>query len=76
MEIDNEVSQIAATFEEERKGILRVVQIGGSQAHNEIAEYNQDVGRVCNYCMEAISTSDHIKWECKHFEATRKEIDA
>ena len=44
MEIDNDVSRIAATFEEEEKGILRVVQMGGSQALNEIAYFNQDVG--------------------------------
>ena len=52
------------------------MQIGGSQALNEIVGYNQDVGRICSYCMEAVSTSDHVKWECKHVEATRKEIDA
>ena len=48
----------------------------GMQAFNEIAEYNQDVGRICNYCLEAVSTSEHVRWECKHFDATRKEIDA
>ena len=76
LEIDDEVSQVVATFEEEEKGLLRVVQMGGTQALNEIADYNQDVGRICNYCMEAISTSDHVKWERKHVDATRKEIDA
>ena len=60
LEIDNDVSRIAATFEDEEKGILRVVQMGGSQELNEIADYNQDVGRVCSYCMEAVSTSDHV----------------
>ena len=50
--------------------------MGGTQALNEIADYNQDVGRICNYCMEAISTTDHVRWECKHFDVTRKEIDA
>ena len=60
LEIDNEVSQVVATFEEEEKGILRVVQMGGAQALNEIADYNQAVGRICNYCMETISTSDTL----------------
>ena len=75
LEIDNEISQITANMEEE-KGILRIVQTGGRQALNEIAEYNQDVGRICSYCFEAVSTSDHVKWECKHFDATRKGIGA
>ena len=52
------------------------MQIGGAQALHEIADYNQDVGRICNYCLEAVSTSEHVRWECKHFDATRKEIDA
>ena len=25
--------------------------------------------------MEAVSTSEHVRWECKHFDATRIEID-
>ena len=75
LEIDNEISQVAAKLEDDEKGILRVVQMGGTQALNEIAEYNQDVGRICNYCLEAVSTSEHVRWGCKHFDATRKEID-
>ena len=59
-----------------KKGILRVVQMGGSLALNEIADFNQDVDRICSYCMEAVSTNDHIKWECKFFAPTRKSIDA
>ena len=50
--------------------------MGGAQALNEIADYNQDVGRICNYCLEAVSTSEHVRWECKRFDATRNEIDA
>ncbi len=50
--------------------------MGGSQALNDIADFNQDVRRICSYCLEAVSTSDHIEWECKHFDPTRKEIDA
>ena len=63
-------------MEEEGKGILRIVQMGGALARNEIADFNQDVSRICSYCNEAISTQDHIKWECSFFAPTRKEIDA
>lgn len=66
---------MAANLEDEEKGILRVVQMEGTQTPNEIADYNKDVGRICNYCLEAVSTSDHVRWECKHVDATRKEID-
>ena len=31
---------------------------------------------MCSYCHAAISTSDHIKWGCKHFDPVRKEVDA
>jgi len=50
--------------------------MGGSQAKKEIADYNQDVEGVCNYCYEADSTADHVRWACKHFDPIRKEIDA
>ena len=40
------------------------------------ADFNQDVGRLCSYCHEAVSTSDHVKWECKHIDPIRKEVDA
>ena len=41
LEIDNNLSQIAVNLEEEEKGILRTVQMGGTQALNEIVEYNE-----------------------------------
>ena len=44
LEIDHDISRIAPTFDEEEKGILRVVQMGGSQALDQIANYNEDVG--------------------------------
>ena len=75
LEIDNDISRIAPTFDEEEKGILRVVQMGGSQALDQIADYNEDLGRICTYCKEAISTSDHIRWVCKYFDPVRREID-
>ena len=47
-------------MEEEGKGILRIVQMGGTLARNEIADFNQDVSRICSYCNDAIFTQDHI----------------
>ena len=76
LEIDNDLSRIAVNIKEEEKGILRTVQMGGTQALNEIADFNQDVGRTCSYCHEAVSTSDHVKWECTRFDPIRKEIYA
>lgn len=77
LEIDNDLSRIGVNIEEEEEeGVLRTVQMGGAQALNEIADFNQDVGRLCSYCHEAVSTSDHVKWECKHFDPIRKEIVA
>ena len=49
--------------------------MGGSQALDQIANYNEDVGRTCTYCQETISTSDHIRWVCEHFDPVRREID-
>ena len=77
LEIDNDISRIANNLEEEEEtGILRTVQMGGNQALNDITDYNQDVDRMCRYCGEAVSTSDHIRWSCKHFDPVRKEVDA
>ena len=63
------------TLRRKKKGILRTVQMGGIQALNDIADYNQDVGRMCSYCGEAVSTSEHIRWSCKYFDLVRKKVD-
>ena len=68
IEIDNDISQVAGALDEEEKGIIRIVMMGGSQAKKEVATYNQDVEGVCNYCFEADSTVDHVRWACKHFD--------
>ena len=68
LEIDNDVSRFAQNFDDEAKGILRTVQMGGNQALNDIADFNQDIGRMCSYCHEAISTSDHIKYASLNLE--------
>ena len=41
----------------------------------EIANYNGDVDPICTHCGKAVSTVDHIKWECESLEALRKEAD-
>ena len=64
LEIDNDLSRIAPTTNEEGKGILRVIQMGGNLAGNEIAGFNEDVDPRCSYCKGAISTQDHFKWGC------------
>ena len=75
VEIDNDISRIAPCLDEESKGILRVVQMGGSQALEHIAGYNEDIGAVRTYCNKATSTSDHKRWECEYFKSVRTEID-
>ena len=76
LEIDSDLSRIAPAVDDEGKGILRLVQMGGNLAGNEIADFNEDVNRTCQYCKAAISTQDHIRWECIFFASTRDEIDA
>ena len=76
LEIDNDVSRIAGNIDDEAKGIIRTVQMGGNLALNDIADFNQDVNRMCSYCGEGLPTSDHIKWVCKHFDPVRKKVDA
>ena len=49
--------------------------MGGSQALEQIAGYNEDIGTTCTYCNKATSTSDHIRWECEFFKPVRAEID-
>ena len=75
LEIDNDLSRIAPTIDEQGKGILRVVQMGGNLVGNEIAGFNENVSSLCSYCNGAVSTQDHIKWECSFFAPTRMEID-
>ena len=67
---------LRTTLKKKKKGILRTVQMGGNQALNDIADFNQDTDRMCSYCREAVSTSDHIRWSCTRFDPVRKEVDA
>ena len=76
LETDSDLSRIAPTIDEEGKGILRVIQMGGNLAGKEIAGFNENVSSLCSYCNGAVSTQDHIKWECSFFAPTRMEIDA
>ena len=44
LEIDNDITASPLPSTKRKKGILRVVQMGGSQALGQIANYNEDVG--------------------------------
>ena len=65
-EIDRELSQVDKDLTEEEKNMLGAALMGGNQAKCEIAKYNEDIDRTCNYCKEADSTTDHIRWICTH----------
>ena len=58
-----------------KNGILRVALMGGSMVKQEIAKYNDDVDDACNYCKDADSTVNHIRWQCKYLEPQRREQD-
>jgi len=75
LETDRDLSRIAQTLDEEGKGILRVIQMGGNLAGSEVADFNEDVNKICQYCNAAPSTQDHIRWECSFFAPTRMSID-
>ena len=62
-------------MEREKQGVVRTVMIGGTQAKQDIAAYNQDVDPVCDLCGKAAATSDHIKWICEALEETRIKAD-
>jgi len=53
LEIDNDISHIAPSFDEEERGILRVVQMRGSQTLDHVARFNEDIGRTCTYCLKS-----------------------
>ena len=74
-EIDREASQVNPNMTDEEKGIVRTAMMGGTQAMQEIAEYNEDVSPWCTHCNKAHSTVEHIRWECEAFEADRMQTD-
>ena len=76
LEIDRDISQVSKDLNDLEKGVMATALMGGIQAKCEISKYNQDYDKRCDHCLEADSTVDHIKWFCKAFEPTRKEIDA
>ena len=49
-EIDRSASQIDNKLTEEQQGIMRTIAMGGDQALQEIANYNEDVDPVCTHC--------------------------
>ena len=74
-EIDRELSQVNHHLSEVEQGFVRMSLIGSNMSKCEIAKYNEDIDTTCNYCKEAESTSDHIKWECSYFKPIREKID-
>ena len=74
--MDRDLTQPSIALNDTEKGMIATSLMGGIQANCEISKYNEDVDKICNYCREADSIADHIKWVCKEFQTTREEIDA
>ena len=74
-EIDRTASQIDPKLTEEQQGIMRTVAMGGDQALQDIANYNEDIDPICTRCGKAPSTVDHLKWECEALEHVRIKAD-
>ena len=41
-------------------------------ANHDIAKYNEDIDETCNYCKAVGPTANHIRWQCKYFDAQRQ----
>ena len=76
IEIDREASQPSDKLTDEEKGIVTTAMIGGGMAGNDIASFNEDVGKDCTYCGNELSTDDHIKWHCSFFKEIRQATDS
>ena len=74
-EIDRDLSQVDKELTEEEKGVVRTALMGGNQAKCEIAKYNEDIDKTCNYCKEADSTTGHVRWVCSYFKQSRQDLD-
>ena len=74
-EIDREASQANPKMTDEERGIVSTAMMGGTQAKQEIAGYNEDVDPWCNHCKKAPSTVEHLRWGCEVFEPVRIEVD-
>ena len=74
-EIDQDISQVDKSLTECDKGFLRTSLMGSSMHKAAIAGFNQDVDKTCSYCMGPDGSTDHVRWECKHFQSKRVEID-
>ena len=74
-EIDQDISQVAADMPETDKGFVRIALMASNMHKAAVAEFNQDVDKVCTYCYEADITAMHERWACKYFHATRVELD-
>ena len=70
-EIDKAANQLDPKLPAEEKGIVRTALMGGSMAKQEIDKYNEDIDDTCNYCKEAKSIANHIRWQCDCFDEHR-----
>ena len=61
LEIDRDLSQVSNVLNDTEKGMVATSMMGGTQAKCELSKYNEDVTKQCNHCLEADSTTDHIK---------------
>ena len=74
-EIDQDISQVEPNLTEQDKGYIRTALMGSNMHKAAVADFNQDVDKVCTYCYEADGTTLHERWECKYFHGTRTELD-
>ena len=70
-EIDKEANQLNPKLSDEEKGGIRTAIMGGIIAKQEVAKFNEDFDDTCNYCKEAGSAANHIRWQYKYFEAIK-----
>ena len=62
-------------MEEDEKGVVRTIIMGGGIAKQDIGETNGDVYDACTYCNAAKSTTGYTIWECPHSECILENIN-
>ena len=74
-EIDAQATKISKHLNAEDTGYVRTATMGGGIGKADIAKINEDIDDQCNYCHNATSTANHIRWTCPAFDHIRKEVD-
>jgi hypothetical protein len=75
-EIDPIATRINNKIDEEDKGLIKTINMGGGMTNGDIAEWNEDVDGTCSYCMAEDTNITHLIWECPFFDCVRQEQDA